>query len=320
MLSKVLLGLACCTWLQQIVACPVCPQSNESNPSASTLQPPYFLIYGDKFVSGQSGPPPASQLQGYNVYALSFLLTSGAADKAMEWQQLSDSQRTTIKQEYAAAGIKLIVALFGSTDTPTSSGSDPVATAQKMAAWVKKYNVDGVDVDYEDFNAFNAGDGKAEAWVANFTRALRAELPAGTYILTHAPVAPWFSPNKFGGGGYLKIDSTVGNMIDWYNIQFYNQGVNEYTTCDGLLNNSTSTWPGSALLQIGNSGVPLSKLVVGKPGTTADANNGYMPTSTLASCLQKAKEQTGWNAGAMVWQYPNAGSQWIKEVRSLAFP
>lgn len=32
-----------------------------------------------------------------------------------------------------------------------------------------------------------------------------------------------FSPKFWGGGGYLKIDSVVGNLIDWYNVQFYNR-------------------------------------------------------------------------------------------------
>lgn len=32
----------------------------------------------------------------------------------------------------------------------------------------------------------NAGDGKAEQWLIAFTTALRAELPQGEYILTHA--------------------------------------------------------------------------------------------------------------------------------------
>ena len=52
----------------------------------------------------------------------------------------------------------MIVSLFGSTETPTTSGADPVLTANTMAAWVKKYNMDGVDVDYEDFAAFDNGD------------------------------------------------------------------------------------------------------------------------------------------------------------------
>lgn len=32
----------------------------------------------------------------------------------------------------------------------------------------------------------DAGDGKAEQWLITFTTALRAELPQGDYILTHA--------------------------------------------------------------------------------------------------------------------------------------
>ncbi|KAJ7890533.1 glycoside hydrolase family 18 protein [Mycena olivaceomarginata] len=191
----------------------------------------------------------------------------GAFDKAFEWTTLTDAQRASVKAQYNAAGIKLVVSVFGSTDVPTSSGVNPVTMATTMANWVKQFNLDGIDVDYEDFNAFDAGDGKAE----------------GTYILTHA------------------LHAAVGNLIDWYNVQFYNQGATEYTTCANLLTTSSNTWPRTALFQIAASGVPLSKLVIGKPGTTGAADNGFMSTSTLASCLAQAKSQ-GWNAGAMVWE------------------
>jgi chitinase len=280
---------------------------------------PHFVIYSDEWVSGETGPPAVSQIQGYNVFALSFLLIEGAWDQAETWTQLTAAERSTIKSQYAAAGIKLIVSLFGSTDTPTSSGADPVATANTMAAWVIQYDLDGVDVDYEDFNAINAGDGKAEAWLATFTTQLRTHLPSGTYILTHAPVAPWFSPGIFGGGAYLTVNKTVGSLIDWYNVQFYNQGTSEYTTCSGLLTTSSSTWPQSALFQIAANGVPLSKLVIGKPATASDASNGYMSTSTLATCVEQAKNQ-GWNAGVMVWEFPDAAASWIEAVRAQAWP
>lgn len=69
--------------------------------------------------------------------------------QAAEWTQLSASQRASVKSQYNAAGISLVVSLFGSTDTPTSSGADPIATANTMAAWVIQYGLDGVDVDYE---------------------------------------------------------------------------------------------------------------------------------------------------------------------------
>ncbi|EJD07906.1 glycoside hydrolase [Fomitiporia mediterranea MF3/22] len=285
----------------------------------ATPAAPHFVIYSDKFVSGETGPPDVSQVEGYNVFALSFLLIEGAFDKAEEWTQLSASQRSAIKSQYAAAGIKLIVSLFGATDAPTSTGADPTQTANTMAAWVKQFDLDGVDVDYEDFNAINAGDGKAEAWLTTFTKQLRTQLPQGDFILTHAPVAPWFSPNKFGGGAYLTVNENVGSLIDWYNVQFYNQGTSEYTTCNGLLTSSSSTWPESALFQIAANGVALNKLVIGKPATSGDASNGFIDPSTLAGCVAQAKNK-GWNAGVMVWEFPDAAASWIETVRSQAFP
>lgn len=97
----------------------------------------------------------------------------------------------------------MIVSAFGSTEAPTSSGTDPTDVANTIASFVKTYNLDGVDVDYEvfifelliincthsiiqDFNAINAGDGKAEAWLTTFTQQLRDQLPAGQYLITHA--------------------------------------------------------------------------------------------------------------------------------------
>ncbi|KAJ7091499.1 glycoside hydrolase family 18 protein [Mycena belliarum] len=285
----------------------------------ATPAAPHWVVYGDQYVPGTTGPPATSAVNGYNVFILSFLLTEGAWDKAYEWTTYTAAQRATIKAQYVAAGIRLLVSAFGSTDVPTSSGADPIATAKTMANWVIQYDLDGIDVDYEDFNAFDAGNGKAEAWLISFTTQLRALLPQGTYIITHAPVAPWFSPTQWGGGGYLKVHASVGNLIDWYNVQFYNQGATEYTTCANLLTTSSNTWPKTALFQIAASGVPLSKLVIGKPGTSSAASNGYMSASTLAGCLATAKGQ-GWNGGAMVWEYPGAAAAWIQTVRASSWP
>lgn len=76
-------------------------------------------------------------------------MTSGAADMALGWQELTDSERTSYLQEYNAAGISLIVSAFGSTDAPTSSGADPATVANNLASWVLEYGLQGVDVDYE---------------------------------------------------------------------------------------------------------------------------------------------------------------------------
>ena len=79
------------------------------------------------------------------------------------------------------------------------------------------------------------------------------------------------------------------------------EGASEYTTCSGLLTASSSTWANTALFQIIASGVPASKLVIGKPATTADATTGYMAASTLASCISQAKNQ-GWSKFAFLSQ------------------
>ncbi|KAF8216500.1 glycoside hydrolase [Mycena galopus ATCC 62051] len=283
----------------------------------TTPAAPHWVVYSDAYVSATA--PATSAVTGFNVFILSFLLTEGAWDEAEAWTTYSATQRATIKSQYAAAGIKLMVSAFGSTDVPTTSGVNPVTMATTMANWVIKYDLDGIDVDYEDFGAFDAGTGAAEQWLISFTTQLRTILPVGQYIITHAPVAPWFSPNRWGGGGYLAVNKAVGNLIDWYNIQFYNQGTSEYTTCAGLLTTSSSSWPGSAVFQIGASGVPLSKIVIGKPATSGDATNGYMSASTLAGCLATAKSQ-GWTGGAMVWEWPDATSSWIKTVRASSWP
>ena len=48
------------------------------------------------------------------------------------------------------------------------------------------------------------------------------------YIITHAPVAPWFTPGRYRNGAYTTVNQQVGNLIDWYNIQFYNRKHNDY--------------------------------------------------------------------------------------------
>jgi hypothetical protein len=82
--------------------------------------------------------------------------------KAQRWASLTAAQRSSVKAKYAAAGIKLMVTAFGDSNTPTTSNADPIATANTFAAWVIQYQLDGIDVDYEDFQAFNVGNGKAE--------------------------------------------------------------------------------------------------------------------------------------------------------------
>ena len=124
-------------------------------------------------------------------------------------------------------------------------------------------------------------------------------------------------------------------------MQFYNQGL--YGDCTGLLTKSGGAFPGSSLFEIPKNGIPLNKLVIGKPATAADASNGFMDPATLGSCVKQAKAK-GWNAGVMVWQvrclilsslactcsmsmsnpvlclqFPHADAAWIQSAKGGAF-
>ena len=79
------------------------------------------------------------------------------------------------------------------------------------------------------------------------------------------------------------------------------EGATEYTTCTGLLKQSSSAWPNTSLFEIAASGVPQDKLIIGKPATKNDAASGYISPSALAGCVGQAKAR-GWTGGVSVWE------------------
>jgi hypothetical protein len=75
-------------------------------------------------------------------------------------------------------------------------------------------------------------------------------------------------------------------LIDFYNVQFYNQGDTHYDTYEGLFLNSGGFFTGTAVKEIISRGIPPKKIVVGKPVTPADAtNSGYMESGILGAAI-----------------------------------
>lgn len=90
-------------------------------------------------------------------------------------------------------------------------------------------------MDWEDTAAFNSAVGGGETWLIQFTNQLRSKLPNS--IITHAPQAPYFGGTTlYPNNGYLAVEKAVGASIQFYNVQFYNQGSTSYNTSHSLFN------------------------------------------------------------------------------------
>jgi chitinase len=119
-----------------------------------------------------------------------------------------------------------------------------VLCATNLANFVTVNILDGVDVDWEDSVALQNGTG--EAWLITFMTTLRQLLPNA--IISHAPQAPYFGGvSIYPKNGYLAVHQAVGSMIQFYNIQFYNQGSTSYNTAHLLFNNSGGWAPGTSV-------------------------------------------------------------------------
>ncbi|KAH9923965.1 chitinase [Epithele typhae] len=269
---------------------------------AVTVPSPAFVLYSDLFTPDPNILGDPSGFAGWNVINLSFLtIAKGPFDQVLRWKNLPAATKKAVKAKYHAAGIRIVAAALGDTDTPTTSGIDPTEIGQQFGQFILDNSLDGIDVDYEDLAAINKGDGKGEAWVVTFTQVLRSKLPKGQFILSHAPLAPWLAPNaQFKAGAYVTVNKKVGSLIDYYNVQFYNQPSNNYGDCKSLLYTSLAPFTGSALFQAPKHGFALNKLVIGKPAIRPTARSaGTCPPPRSAS--------------------PHADSKWIKAAKGGAF-
>ncbi|ORY50406.1 hypothetical protein BCR33DRAFT_734374 [Rhizoclosmatium globosum] len=129
--------------------------------------------------------------------------------------------------------------------------------------------------------------------------------------------SPHFSKDLHVGGGYLTVHQAVGDLIDFYNVQFYNQNGMAYDTCQSIFYASGGGIPGTSVFEIAKKGIPLNKLVVGKPiSWDGVVNSGYMDPWIMATCLPDAKAK-GWDAGVMGWQYSlDPSYQWISALNT----
>ena len=303
-----------------------------------TSKPTYFA-YIDKIptwwpptsIAAGIGDPNYSSDKQYNVLSLGFITTLGPADigklwgdptayfgTSSEFGSSKDAIQQKLMKDFHDGGVKLMISAFGSTQAPTTEGLDPTTTCNSLANFVKNNHLDGIDIDYTDNQAMDAGTG--EAWLIKCTQAARDVLPKGKYYISHSPQAPYFAgAPTYKNGGYLKVHNEVGDLIDWYNVQYFNQGETRYDTYEELFISNTGAFAGTAVKQImDNAGVTQEKLLIGKPVTVGDqANTGYVNPSSLGEMARRASSEIGWKAGLAMWQFESdTDGDFIKDYKN----
>ena len=215
------------------------------------------------------------------------------------------------------AGKNVLVSFGGDSGTFPSSAWQSCAqnvdtVVNNIAAFVKDNGFNGVDIDYEDSDAFTQAQTSGYSGVQfliALTQGLAQALPG--YIITHAPQTPYWYPGYYQGA-YQQIWQQVGNQITWFNNQFYSNADNDATpalkvkTYQDIVN-----IPG---------GPPPQKLLVGVPLTSKV--KGYISLDDMVQNVITPLKNTYGPAfgGAMGWQFAyDQGGNWGTQIGQAVF-
>eukprot|EP00026_Physarum_polycephalum_P013920 Phypoly_transcript_14380.p1 GENE.Phypoly_transcript_14380~~Phypoly_transcript_14380.p1 ORF type:complete len:310 (-),score=55.62 Phypoly_transcript_14380:67-972(-) len=248
---------------------------------------------------------------GYNLLVLAFLVSGQQYDAAAAWDQIGSSgQQSTIAYAHSK-GARIIVSAGGDTDLPYSSFTG-AAYGTAAAQWAKQRYLDGVDFDLENINlGFTFGSYGTQAsiqWVIDATNSARSVLGVGG-IITHAPQPPYFGADNGFADGYTQVYKGAPSITFLF-VQYYNNG--PAATYEDIFVSDN----GGAVKELVAGGIPLSKIVIGKPVKKDDADEGYITASTFHSIVQQAQNELGWNTGIMGWQWHSSSvnSKWVSTI------
>lgn len=188
--------------------------------------------------------------------------------------------------------------------------------AKLLADFVRSKKLDGIGIDYEASDTFHASRPESviegREFLIALTKALRTELPAPRYLLSHAPQPPYLSAS-WHGGAYLDILKAVGNHIDWIVVQYYNNpGFDDSITKHvvGNIESPYSTSYRGLTAKDGKLHWPARKIVIGKPVHKTNVRSGHIKPKVIIEKIIKPLQKTYGQAfgGLMGWQYDSHGN------------
>ncbi|CAL2106394.1 Glyco_hydro_18 domain-containing protein [Tenacibaculum sp. 190524A02b] len=209
---------------------------------------------------------------------------------------------------------KCILAAGGANLAPLHFVAKDFGT--ELANFAIQYGFDGVDLDIE--NLTTPPTQEEINWLVEATKAVKKVNK--NLLISHAPQATYFTNN----GGYSLVEKGTGGAIDYYNIQYYNQGSWGYQTYSNYDDIFTIMYENqvneTSIPSIIKQGVPANKLMVGKPITIQDLGSpkstGYIPLEGLTKIINQALENKIPFGGVMGWKIDSdKNGHWGKTMK-----
>ncbi|KAM7204231.1 Glycoside hydrolase superfamily [Naviculisporaceae sp. PSN 640] len=223
-----------------------------------------------------------------------------------------------------SAGVKVMAMVGGAAagsfakdtlDAPsTPSGNKTFeASYSLLHNTLRKYNLDGIDIDVEE--------PMSQFGITRLVRRLRADFGLD-FIITLSPVATAIEKPPYGKKGavnlsgfdYFLLDQDEGYLIDFYNAQFYNGW--------GDLGDN-----GHQYKRIINTGEWDPKRIVAGQLTSPDNGYGYVDFLQLGWTVAMLRSTFGEFGGIMGWEYfngePGGSSEpwrWAQEMTKILRP
>lgn len=254
----------------------------------------------------------------FNVIMLSFYMgTNGSkpVDALLTWQQMTPAARQEISDYAHSKGAVIMMALGGATDhiEPLVENHQGAEYARPACQFVLDYNLDGIDFDIE-LEPQNSGpfkDHSMQSFIYDGSMECRRTF-GNSKLISHAPQAPYMGDWAGSDYGYTQVFKYYPDLIDFLNIQFYNQGSDVYSTYENTYVKGDGWTSNSAIFEMIDNGIPAEKLVHGRPvGPAGYANSGYVDPNTLHEWGCRAYRERGITAGFMTWMYGKGKSDYV---------
>lgn len=268
---------------------------------------------------------------GYNVIILAFW-THEDADMAKDWANVvkddpDGAQRA--KQVLINNNAFLFLSMGGATYLPIDGAKGCTFNYPSTADLVRFKNTlyDGVDYDMEHICRMdctvkagcNADCTKSPSdgpCITAMVKSMKGARDEGLFVAA-APQGPYFSDNQYS---INYASPALLNVIDFYNIQFYNNDPGEgvaagcsFSDNESWLMSDTASlnpWGAANVQWVIDAGVPASKIVIGKCNQGCP-NGGYVGGGTLLNWIEKFNSTPGGASnkeeirGIMVWELNN---------------